>query len=168
MDFTQAANLKNYILRQFNVVLHIHDTCGGLYLSIEEPDEGVKEFILAYCKELSISVTVSEDGRSFFPGVRAEAESSRIWIAFEPDRFRATAYEGKTAIGVCTYSEDGEVWTIEHTYVDPPYRDKGIADQLVEKVVSEAKTRGFRIVPVCSYAEEWFKSHSEYKRLLSR
>ena len=157
MDFTQAANLKNYILRQFNVVL-----------SIDEPHEGVKEFVMSYCKQLSIPLTVSEDGRTFFPGVRAEAESSRIWIAFEPDRLRATAYEGSTAIGVCTFSEEDQIWTIEHTYVDPPYRDRGIADRLVEKVVTEAKSREKKVVPVCSYAAEWFEAHSEYKRLLQR
>ena len=166
MDFTQAANLKNYISRKFNVVLHIHDTCGGLFLTIDEPNEGVKEFILAYCKELSIPVTVSEDGKSFFPGIRAEEESSRIWIVFEPDRLRATAYSGKAAIGVCTFSEEEQVWTIEHTYVEPDYRDKGIADQLVAKVVAEAKARGIKIDPVCSYAKEWFDKNREHKRML--
>ena len=167
MDFTQAANLKNYILRQFNVVLHIHDTCGGLYLTIDEPDEAVKEFILSYCKELSIPVTVSHDGKSFFPGVRAQADSARIWIAFEPEQFRATAYDNNTAIGVCTYSEEGKEWTIEHTYVEPSYREKGIADQLIEKIVTEAKEKGVKIIPVCSYAQEWFDAHREYKRLLA-
>ncbi|MBQ9156403.1 MAG: hypothetical protein IJ137_06460 [Eubacterium sp.] len=68
MDFTQAAKLKRFVLKNFSVVLHIHDTCGGLYLSMDKPDEAVKEFILAYCRELSIPVTVSADETSFFPG----------------------------------------------------------------------------------------------------
>lgn len=166
MDFTQAANLKTHILRNFSVVLHIHDTCGGLYLTIDEPNEGVKAFIIAYCRELSIPLTVSEDGRSFFPGARAAEESSRMRVVFEMDRMRATAYTGNTEIGVCTFSEEGSVWTIEHTYVEPAYRDKGIADQLVEKVVTEAKIRGIKIDPVCSYAREWFEEHREYRRVL--
>ena len=166
MDFIQAANLKNFVLRQFNVVLHIHDTCGGLYLTIDEPDEAVTEFILSYCKELSIPVTVSRDGRSFFPGIQAKEDHARIWIAFEPDQYRATAYIDDTAIGVCTFSEEEKVWTIEHTYVEPAYRDKGIADQLIAKVVAKAEEKGMKIVPVCSYAQEWFDTHREYKKVL--
>ena len=166
MDFTQAANLKTFIKRQFGVVLHIHDTCGGLYLTIDGANDAVKEFVVAYCKEKDIALTVSQDGKSFFPGVRAGDDSSRIRIDFEPDRWRATAYDETTEIGVCTFSEEGKTWTIEHTYVEPSYRDKGIADKLVEKVVTEAQAKGMKINPVCSYAREWFDKNREYKRML--
>ena len=166
MDFTQAAELKRYVNEKCSVVLHIHDTCGGLFLTIDEPNEYVKEFVISYCKSMGISLTVSEDGKTFFPGDLAGKESSRIWIAFEMDRLRATAYDGDTGIGVCTFSAEGQEWTIEHTYVEPSYRDRGIAEKLVEKVVTEAKARGVKIIPVCSYAREWFDEHREYKRLL--
>ena len=39
MDFIQAAELKRYILKHFSIVLHIHDTCGGMYLSLDEPSQ---------------------------------------------------------------------------------------------------------------------------------
>ena len=77
MNFTEAARLKRFIKKNFSVNLHIHDTCGGLYVSIDEPDEAVKEFILAYCRANGISVSVSSDGRSFFPTAKDPLDDSR-------------------------------------------------------------------------------------------
>lgn len=161
MDFIQAAELKRYILKHFSIVLHIHDTCGGMYLSLDEPNEYVKEFIIIYCREMSIPLKVSEDGTSFYPGIRVEGkeDDTVIDIVFKEEQNRALAYAGNTIVGECSFSESGDRWRIDHTYVEPLFRDRGIAEQLVEKVVREAKAKGKRITSICSYASKWLQQH---------
>ena len=167
MDFIQAANLKHYILQNFNVVLHIHDTCGGMYFSIDRPNEYVKEYILAYCRHLSVPVKVSDDEMSFFPEKEGESKDpddyARIRIVFEPIKTRTAAYLDKSLVGVCEYSVKKDTWRIEHTWVEPVYRNKGLADRLVEKTVAEAEVRGIRVDAVCSYAIKWLQANRSYE-----
>ena len=77
-----------------------------------------------------------------------------IRIEFEEARQQAAAYDGEKQIGECQYIVDSaHQWTITHTGVRPEYGGRGIAKQLVERVIEEAQARGMRIVPVCSYAK---------------
>lgn len=77
-----------------------------------------------------------------------------IRIVFEESKQQATAYDGEKQIGECQFVVDSELqWTITHTGVRPEYGGKGIAKQLVERVIEEAQARGVHIVPVCSYAK---------------
>lgn len=157
MDFIQAAKLKRYIKDRFSMVLHIHDNCGGLYISIDEPNETVKEFILAYCREIGVYVTVSEDGRSFFPTADPGDLPREFTVVFEKEKARAAAYDGDDMIGECTFTESSDHWTIDHTWVEPGYRNRDVASRLVECVVDEAKKTGKRVIPICSYAVKWMK-----------
>lgn len=42
--------------------------------------------------------------------------------------------------------------TINHTYIDPEYRGKGIADKLLNLVVTKLQQEQREIIPICSYA----------------
>lgn len=42
--------------------------------------------------------------------------------------------------------------TINHTYIDPEYRGKGIADKLLNLVVTKLQQERREIIPICSYA----------------
>ena len=173
MNFTEAARLKRFIKENFSVILHIHDTCGGLYISIDEPDELVKEFILAYCLENGIPVTVSSDGRSFFPASKdsltaSEADEKKkgfydqvddLDIVYVPAAKRAVAYVNKNKVGYCSYYESDGKWIIDHTVVEELYQDKGIAGKLVECLAKEARKAGVEIEAECSYAIKWFEQH---------
>ncbi len=55
---------------------------------------------------------------------------------------------------------------INHTFVDPSLRGQGIADELMCAAVEEIRTKGYRAVATCSYAEKWFASHPENADLL--
>lgn len=77
-----------------------------------------------------------------------------IRIVFEESKQQTAAYDGEKQIGECQFVADGESqWTITHTGVRPEYGGRGIAKQLVERVIEEAQARGVHIVPVCSYAK---------------
>ena len=55
---------------------------------------------------------------------------------------------------------DGSV-VIDHTYVDPLLRGKGMASALLEEAYAEIKSQGRRVRASCPYAVAWFKKHSE-------
>lgn len=173
MNFTEAAKLKRFIQKNFSVNLHIHDTCGGLYVSIDEPNEAVKEFILTYCRENGIAVTVSSDGTSFFPTAKVGPDDpdsdnqqnqnyeyvKDLDVVYVAAAKRAVAYVNKKQAGYCSYYESGGKWIIDHTVVEELYQNKGIAGHLVQCILDEARKRGIEVEAKCSYAVKWFEEH---------
>ncbi|MCO7176160.1 N-acetyltransferase [Sporolactobacillus kofuensis] len=70
----------------------------------------------------------------------------------------------KKEIGEVTFSEQGpSVISIDHTFVDPNYRGKHIAQQLIQAVVNLAEKENLSILPVCSYAKVLFERKKEYQ-----
>lgn len=69
-------------------------------------------------------------------------------------------------VGKIGFVKDGNELTITHTIVNPLFRGQGIAKILMEKVINEAKEKGLKIIPVCSYAISYFEKNTEYKGLL--
>jgi len=61
-----------------------------------------------------------------------------------------------------TWRALGPVRIAEHTLVPPELRGKGIAMQLVEALVADARAQGFTIDPRCSYVEAAFRRHPEW------
>lgn len=57
---------------------------------------------------------------------------------------------------------DVKVWIIDRTYVDSRYQGQGLAKQLLNLVVEDARSEGRSIIPSCSYALAQFKRYPEY------
>lgn len=56
---------------------------------------------------------------------------------------------------------------IDHTFVPPELRNHGIALQLVERGIADARQRGLKIVPACSYVAIQFRRHKDWADLLA-
>lgn len=52
-----------------------------------------------------------------------------------------------------------------HTLVPPAIGGRGVAAELVEAMVADARQAGFRIDPQCSYVEAMFRRHREWAEL---
>ena len=62
-----------------------------------------------------------------------------------------------------TYKEDdGKTVVIDHTIVSEKLQGKGIASELVRRVVEFARENDKQIVPQCSYAIQKMKETPEY------
>jgi predicted GNAT family acetyltransferase len=72
---------------------------------------------------------------------------------------------GSDHIGRLTWEKRGDTRLATHTLVPPPIGNRGIAAQLVEAMVADARAQGFRIVPQCSYVEAMFKRRPEWADL---
>ena len=52
--------------------------------------------------------------------------------------------------------------TFTHTEVPPEDEGKGFAARLVGAALADARKRGFKIVPACSYIVAYVRRHPEY------
>lgn len=77
------------------------------------------------------------------------------------------AVEGHEKIGELTYRKEagGDVLAADHTFVPPELRGKGVAGQLVEALVADARDQGFKIRPVCSYVVAAFRRNPDWNEL---
>ena len=64
-----------------------------------------------------------------------------------------------------TWRARGHTRIANHTFVPPELRGRGVAPQLVEAMVADAREQGFRIDPRCSYVEALFRRHKEWADL---
>ncbi|WP_130837303.1 N-acetyltransferase [Lachnoclostridium sp. Marseille-P6806] len=88
-----------------------------------------------------------------------------IAIQFEKERRRAAAYDGSRLVGECEIAAGKTFWVITHTEVNQEYGGQGIAGELVDCVVQEAKTEGMRIKPFCSYAAHLVEKNPAYAEI---
>jgi predicted GNAT family acetyltransferase len=83
-----------------------------------------------------------------------------------PTRGRYVIYLAPDAEAEMTYRKgDGGAMVIDHTGVPPAYEGRGIAAQLVNKAIADARQEGFKITPVCSYVVAQFRRHPEWADL---
>jgi predicted GNAT family acetyltransferase len=69
---------------------------------------------------------------------------------------------------VCTYFPSGDkVLNFAHTFVPPAQRGRGIAEQLVQGAVEDARSRGFKIIPSCWYVRLYIDNHRELQDALA-
>ena len=62
---------------------------------------------------------------------------------------------------------DGSM-VVDHTFVPPRFRGKGIAAKLVERVVADAEKAGTKIVPLCPFVAAEFRRRPEWSALRAR
>ncbi len=66
------------------------------------------------------------------------------------------------------YAEDGSGrMEFVSTYVPDEMRGQGVASEIIKAAAEYAVSTGLRIVPVCSYAQSYFKKHEEYRENLA-
>ncbi len=68
-----------------------------------------------------------------------------------------------------TFRRDGDVMTIDHTGVPTEHEGQGVAAQLVNRAIADARAGGFKILPRCSYVVVAFQRHAkEWADVLAR
>jgi hypothetical protein len=79
-------------------------------------------------------------------------------------RFELRSGTGEPA--VISYREREDTIVIEHTFVPPAMRGKGIAAHITRDALLEARRLGWKIVPDCSYVETFIQRNPEFIELL--
>jgi len=67
-------------------------------------------------------------------------------------------------LAVAVYHRQGDRLLFTHTEVPSVDEEgQGIGSQLVRQALDDARRRGFRIVPACSFVADFVRRHPEYK-----
>lgn len=61
----------------------------------------------------------------------------------------------------------GHVLDLDHTYVPPAGRGRGIASQLTAHALTFARAGGYKIVPTCPFVATYLDRHPEFRDLLA-
>jgi predicted GNAT family acetyltransferase len=70
---------------------------------------------------------------------------------------------------VCEYNDaGGKTLNFSHTFVPPELRGKGIAEQLVQGALEDARNRGFKVIPSCWYVKLYIDRHPQLQDVLAR
>lgn len=79
-------------------------------------------------------------------------------------RFLITLDEGTAH---ADYVIEGDRMICTHTFVPSALRGRGLAEQVVRPMLDEARRRGLRVVPACSYVATFIQRHREFADLLA-
>lgn len=71
------------------------------------------------------------------------------------------------SLSVLEYTLSGSLMTITHTGVPTSLRGRGVAAGLTGFALDIARCRGWRVRPLCSYADAFIRAHPEYQDLLA-
>jgi predicted GNAT family acetyltransferase len=76
----------------------------------------------------------------------------------------AHRYELDTPHGmaIAVYHQQGDRLLFTHTEVPSADEGHGIGSQLVRAALDDTRTRGFKIVPACSFVVDFVRRHPEY------
>jgi predicted GNAT family acetyltransferase len=69
-------------------------------------------------------------------------------------------------IAVANYRIENGVITFTHTEVPPAAREHGIASRLIDAALTDARTKGLKVIARCSFVRHYIAAHPEFQDLL--
>lgn len=70
--------------------------------------------------------------------------------------------ETEHGLALAVYHRQGDRLIFTHTEVPPADEGQGIGSRLVREALDDARRRGFKIVPACSFVVGFVRRHPEY------
>lgn len=87
-----------------------------------------------------------------------------VQLSENDNKGQAYVENDSRVVAEMTYSKAGEVKIIiDHTEVDPSLKGQGVGRQLLDKVVSMAREKGIKILPLCPFAHAMFRRDASLK-----
>lgn len=75
--------------------------------------------------------------------------------------------EGRDGVGELTFSRMSPTRIIaDHTAVDDSLRGIGVGKSLVERLITDARSEGFSIVPLCPFVRSQYQRHPEWSDVI--
>ena len=90
-----------------------------------------------------------------------------ITLAHHPAENRYELTVDGVLAGRVEYVEDDGVIDMQHTIVDPAFGGRGLGGRIVEYALTDARERGLRVVPTCSFISRFIDTHPDYQDLVT-
>ncbi len=84
-----------------------------------------------------------------------------------PEQSRYEIRDGDRLLGVAAYRRDGDEIRFTHTEVDPDAGESGLGSRLVRAALDDVRSKGLRVVPLCSFVRGWIERHPDYSDLVA-
>lgn len=65
------------------------------------------------------------------------------------------------------YTMEGPDLALDHTFVPREMRGQGIAQQLAETALNYARDNNFKVLPYCTFVQQYIADHPEYQDLVA-
>lgn len=90
-------------------------------------------------------------------------------LQHQTDQQRYTLSVDGAVVAIADYRINGNSIAFTHTYTQPPYRNRGLAAELVSFAMDDVERHSTRrVLPMCWYVGDWFDAHPDRAGLLSR
>ncbi|HMT04545.1 MAG: N-acetyltransferase [Solirubrobacterales bacterium] len=88
-----------------------------------------------------------------------DGSKTKVEVRDEPVASRyEISVDGELA-GFADYRLDNDTITFPHTEIDPSREGQGLGGRLVGFAVTDARSRGLTIIPVCPFVKSWIEKH---------
>ncbi|WP_340588140.1 GNAT family N-acetyltransferase [Erythrobacter alti] len=102
------------------------------------------------------ALKVERKKEKFMPAIEIEVTDETTHGAYRAD------VDGTDTKAELTWKARGNARIADHTFTPPAARGQGIAAQLVEKMIADAREQGFTIVPQCPYVAALFRKNPDW------
>ena len=86
----------------------------------------------------------------------------------EKERILLFCEDGTRAGFVTLPSVNSKVYNIDHIFVEPAHRGKGVASQLMELALAQLESQGRQVILTCPYAQKGLPQHPEWSHMPAR
>jgi predicted GNAT family acetyltransferase len=76
--------------------------------------------------------------------------------------------DGKLAAWIHYRMHGEDTIELVHTEVKPEHEGKGLASKIATFAFDDARARGLKVIPTCTYLQNFLKRHGEYQDLLAQ
>jgi predicted GNAT family acetyltransferase len=93
-------------------------------------------------------------------------DEPRLLVRQAEGRRRYELLLGRERVGFIQYRDEGEVRIFLHTEIEPDYEGHGLATQLIEWALNDARSLGKKVRPDCPTVAAYFAKHPELDDLV--
>ncbi len=86
----------------------------------------------------------------------------------ENSRYEATLGDDAALAGLLGYTLSNDRMALVSTEVQAGFEGQGVGSRLVRAVLDDARARGLRVIPKCSFVVRWLERHPEQHDVLHR
>jgi predicted GNAT family acetyltransferase len=83
----------------------------------------------------------------------------------DQDASRYVIESAGQVVGAAYYHRFDDHIVFTHTEVDEGHQGEGLAAQLVQYALDDARQAGLRVVALCPYVRSWLRRHPDYQGL---
>jgi uncharacterized protein len=89
-----------------------------------------------------------------------------VRVADVPDRSRFEIRVGEEVAGFAEYRRRPGLIAFVHTLIEPRFEGQGLASELVQAALAQARSEGVAVLPFCPFVRGYIARHGDYLDLV--